>query len=602
MSWTPVIVVQDWGRIQTVFNGVDVSFYRDVVTQVRSWAVGEPFDDSYAEIFFPQISPFEALPAWLADFVNVELNLIRPDGSTKVLWEGMFASEEDSVSETGGGLSVHCIGAIFQLDLYVKPPAMFRPDPKDIGLLIFESFTSSTTINRAALRLGPPSAYATPPVYHNPAEQTHPAVTGILSTKSGSWGAALGYIQELLSQAQTADGTQWTVMKYPGRQVEILKKDRVTVHWTVHMGAPGVTHSLSRDLTMAPNAYYGEGTDADGCQWRNSKYPDELEDDYSFFMPVSIDPLVENWTYTASGKVTGTNPVFDRNKIRIERKEDVGERISKAEATVMIDKMRLRDQVPTRFGTITLTTDPSEGSRREIRAGQNILFKGHRGVNRLMHIAEAVVTNSESGCTVTLTVDEKARDLTSIQALRERDRENTDPTGRQKVTYRNSKDVEDRYVVFDCEAGGGIIPATAVTAATWKIIKVPMAETGTVVKTEFSITTPARYSVGVFDRAITAQAMSRRGPSPLDDGYWDLFDLVGQPIDGLLVAWGGAGQAMGFYPGLESETTDPLTGKFLDTGTWYFETPNPPWLWVAMWVESPANNTISGRMYPGVYA
>ena len=55
----------------------------------------------------------------------------------------------------------------------------------------------------------------------------------------------------------------------------------------------------------------------------------------------------------------------------------------------------------------------------------------------------------------------------------------------------------------------------------------------------------------------------------------------------------------GFYPGGESET-DPLTGRFIDAGSWNFWTENPPWIYIAIWAEQRCG--ISGRIYPGADA
>src|SRR5688572_21061352 len=92
-------VVEDWGTLQIIFNGVDVTLYRGVPTKVAQLEFTEPFSDSVAVVKFPQISPFETLPSWLADFVNVEIKRVKPDASVETIWEGLYVSEEDAVQK-----------------------------------------------------------------------------------------------------------------------------------------------------------------------------------------------------------------------------------------------------------------------------------------------------------------------------------------------------------------------------------------------------------------------------------------------------------------------------------------------------------------------
>lgn len=71
----------------------------------------------------------------------------------------------------------------------------------------------------------------------------------------------------------SARQNQWTIAVDPGvsnddgvalhqiapRRPYMILKDRWSVHYTYECGQEGVTHSLTRDLTSAPNAMYGEG-------------------------------------------------------------------------------------------------------------------------------------------------------------------------------------------------------------------------------------------------------------------------------------------------------------------------------------------------------
>lgn len=470
---------------------------------------------------------------------------------------------------------------------------------------------------------------------------------------------------------------QWTLNKRAGRVPELRVKDRITPHWSVHVGGRGVGVDLSRDRTMYANVFYGEGVGPDYCAWRNSKYPNFRPDaspvmtssPYSvgmvhadigiwheemrrkghdvptgntftqqsstvarrvqtdagitvtgtltaqlwtvsfnvgsnvgdltntYIAPLVADPKVVPFLYDAAGSVIGPNPEWDELAIRVERYENFGENVSREQARHWALAEMARDRNPALVGTIKLSSDPEEGSRFLMKAGHNIVLRGYRGSDVKLHIA--AVERDPEDLTVTLTVDESARDRMTVAAILDRDRGTIEAGMRDQVRHRNSRLVEDRIAVWDCESGAGYIPRHLVTSAEWSILRIPAGEYGEIVTAEFYLDTPARFSVGVFDRAITAAQMEERGVSPLDEGYWDLFDLTEERTDGLLIAWGGSGNAWGFWPGQENSEADPLTGKGIDRGSWTYSSTQPPWLWVAMWVESPASNYIRGRLQPG---
>lgn len=252
-----------------------------------------------------------------------------------------------------------------------------------------------------------------------------------------------------------------------------------------------------------------------------------------------------------------------------------------------------RSWPPDYIGEITLKADPREGSRFEIKAGQNIRLLGHRGVNRLMHIAHADVAFDRG--TVRLTVDEAGRDALTLSEIRQRNKENASPSWKRDRQYRNSHATEDRINTWDCEVGTGIIPRHATYQNLWNVLRLPLAAGGNIVRSEFFLDTPARFSVGVFDYEVTHNYMRSHGATPLTEGYWDTFG------DGLIIAWGGKDQAAGYYPGSESED-DSLTGTHIDNASWYFHSKQSPWIWLAIWVQSPAVNYFHGRLFPGTFS
>lgn len=582
--------LQEWGRLQIIVGGVDVTFFRGVPCKPLRWTCNEPFSDATAEILFPQISGFEEPPAFLQaqhDAPNVDIWLVRPDDSQKVLWEGMVAS----LDVDNGGVTIACLGALYQLDLYKKPPS-FKTQLRDVQEVIAEEFT----LVHPSMRTGPPQ---------------YVLGSGLTTRQRGGWSRALtGYVQDLLTQAEFAegvnpDGTQLTLLKEAGRIPSLGLKDMVSVHWVTSFGAPGVDVRLTRDRLAEPNVYYGEGIDnADHCRWRNTVYPD-FEIGTAYFVPLEYDTAVEPYLYDANGAITGANPAYDSSKPRIEEYTNYGEGIDKAQGVTTAERQFLRENPPGWHGTITLTADIEQGvdgtveSRFEMRVNENIVVENFQGGSVQVHVCQVEVDMDVDAQQVTLTVDTKARDMMTLAQIIKRDRDAVDPAKRYRQ-YRNSRNVEDRIHLFDCEAGGGVVPATALSAGTWTVLQIPFGEYGELVRSDFTTSAAARFSVAVFDQAISGAVITTHMPAgPLttdanDDNPWDTFPEG----TGLIAAWGGPTQAAGYWPGAESDDEPVVTGRLVDDSSWKYATPTPPWLWVALWAETAT--TISGRFYPGV--
>ncbi len=391
MAWTPTaITVGDWGRLQISINDTDVTFFRDVPTKVESWSSGDPFGDATAVISFPQISPFEKLGTgpltWLMPHASVDILLQRTDGTVVPLFEGMVASFEDDLSGDATTFTVQCIGALYQLDYYVQPPKnLSAAKARLYEDAIAEEFPPVNT-DRPGLRLaGLRTEYP-----------TGITDTALMTRYSGAWEKTLtGYIQRLLADMvhnpAMAPGLawdqdpwegSWTLMKDPGR-VPVLKiRDEASVDWTVSMGAPGVEHSLKSDYTQAFNVIYGEGTDESGTTWRNSNVEVDADGEtvtsyYPMAWIEAVYPAKINISET--GEPTDPAPLaYHPENVRIENITKFGAGVSLIDAQRAAKQQILRETDPGWFGSITLRTDPEEGSRFEIAAGSNIFLRWFR--------------------------------------------------------------------------------------------------------------------------------------------------------------------------------------------------------------------------------
>lgn len=327
----------------------------------------------------------------------------------------------------------------------------------------------------------------------------------------------------------------------------------------------------------------------------------------SYIHPIYSKVYTEYYKRAPDGSIIGRYEEFDAKRLRIERHVNMGKYVNKEEgrrsAVVQIE----RDHVPAYFGRLVLHDDPPEGSRFDIKSGENFLVRCHRGVDRLVHIAERVVNLEDMS--VTLTVDEKARDAMTLAAMLDRDRSTNDPNRRPKPRYFNaSRKVEDRAIVFDCENGAGIVPRHAITAGEWNRIRVPFGKYGRIVRAYFNVDIDSRMAVGVFARPVTANQLKALGTGvntgdPLHyEDYWKTFPAPGDNPDnlpgpsGLVQAWGSRAEPGGFHPGRES-ANDPLTGILQDDAGWDYVSLRAPWLWVALWVETGDGGFHSGTNY-----
>ena len=458
----------------TSVNGsaVDVTYFRGIPTQLNSYAFGDPFGPSTAEIEFPQISVFEAIGGpgleWLAEGSNVDILWQDADGTLSTLWEGYIASLAYSQDETTSKVSVQCKGALFQADNFLSYPE-YPPTPIPYEALISESLNSMLrpTLRTAPLTITFPDdwsvkvpAIGDDTAYLRPYGVTPGDLwTGLTTRNTGSWNKSLtGQIQGLLSLMYTEDGSQWTVMLDHGRAPNLRVRpilhepDENTLHVTA--GQPGVSLSLNEDWTQAANVYYGTGTDTAGVTYSNARVSNDGT--RTSYAPFASMPQV----HPSSSSV---NQWFDASVMRRETRVDFDQGISPANATAVALNQLQRSTHPGYAGTVTLKLDPECNSetlsRFLIQPGMSLLVHGFKGMRSglLVHIAEVSVSVSDSS--VQLTVDSKFRDLLTIQQVAARSRDALS-TLRALKPGSFSPVIQDLRRPWSYAAGSGIIPSS----------------------------------------------------------------------------------------------------------------------------------------------
>lgn len=398
----------------------------------------------------------------------------------------------------------------------------------------------------------------------------------------------------------------WVPPKWPGYYMSTRLNSRApgVAVWQDRMRQGGFSLQVdgifdNYDADLCRFIQYHGGLVVDGIvgpqTWALTFQPGSEAGDLNsaYIAPLDIDPRVEPFLYAANGATVGNNPAFDKSVMRIETYTNYGDDSSIREAKISALNERLRNQDPGYYGTITLDIDPEEGSRFEIKAGQNIEYKNFRMQNILFHITEASI--DLEGLKASLTVDSRARDSQTVAAMLERDRAAGEPVGTPtRPSNSTGRETEDK-VVFDCESAAGFVPWFIAPGRLWTVTRIPLGEVGSISKTWMEThTQDAVFSFACFDRKVTPNQLQSYGGNPLDnEDYWLNF-----PEDvGLMISWGkDASEMCGYYPGQQSED-NPWTGRLIDASGWQFWASTPPWIWVAFWCDR--TTEIGGRFFPG---
>ena len=320
--------------------------------------------------------------------------------------------------------------------------------------------------------------------------------------------------------------------------------------------------------------------------------------------------VVDPYTRNAQGAIIAANPYYDPFILRVEQYLGMGAGITLAQAVATATAVVNRDYQASWAGTIVLTTDPHEGSRFEIRAGDNIQLNYFHGVSQLFHVnavevafdtAPSISTgvpSSQPTLQVTLTVDTAARDnITSKNMVAHEPGSPGDPVRRSQTLKRKSRYTNDTVIQFDSSAGAGKVPPHAIYAGLWTVLQVPFSQVGQIAKTTYGTSStitnwaPGRtgypFYLAIFDQAITANTIVSilgNGGNPAIEGTWQT-NSVALKQAGIVISWGGwvqgaAGvQPCGYFPSTLQQG-GAVTGNFVDDDLWSYSSTNVPWLWV----------------------
>lgn len=460
---------------------IDITFFRDVPTQVSAFTFADPFGDESFSFQLPKVTPYDKLGEgdlkWLTRGTDISVRWRSSATYTPSpvviaaredwIWEGFIASIGISSSGDAFSAQVDCKGALYQLDDFVAiPQNPSRPIPFEV--LIRQAFDP---VRHPSLRTKPlqvrfPAGWSTTvPQYASNEAYLQPIGlnvgqkwTGLSSRSTGNWEPLLtGFIQSLLVTMYTGDGGQWTVIKEKNRSPVLTVKDlrpKLTDETLyIDVGIPGVEINLTQDYTQTANVVYGTGIDPAGVKYSNQQ-PITGTDLSTIYAPFAWVPAVH--------PANESNPAYSRRHMRKEMYLNFQEGLSTDQATKVAQQHMMRFTDPGWSGSITVKTDPEMNgdtfSRFLIRAGMNIVVRGMNGEmgGILFHISRVSVDLVNQN--VDLTVDTKYRDQLTIEEVQARTR---DALNIKRMLQINGLQLpfEDYLKPWSYERGSGVIPS-----------------------------------------------------------------------------------------------------------------------------------------------
>lgn len=657
IGWAPTTVVKaPYARIQVVVEGVDITYWDGAPIPIPDWTRTEPFGSSTASIKVPQITPFHQLPGWCVSGGSVDIRLSRLDGSVASRFAGVLHTFGHSADT--GEFTLEAAGVVFADDWQLRQPS-FTTAPQDIGSVIADALNA--TISRRHDAIAPVVTGCLTSV----AGGWEPKVTGYVqqllatavtggrqwtvacaerspalvlkdtttvgwTTHNGQRGVQIDLNQDW-SQAPNViygegigpDGGRWRNAMYPNwrpddtpvfpmaptQSFKVGTTDANTStgtgvsDWQAKVGLPVTGRYTLTDRARCIQVQTAAGIQRDGfvgpqtwaASFGTGSNTGTLD---CFYMPIAYAPNVMPRLYGPTGADLGPNPAYDPDVLRVEQKIDFGQGVGKGEGIRAGGEILTQNINPGWAGTVTFTTDPQECSKYDILEGSNGKLRGFRGTDLLVHVARVDYTED----TVTATVDTNARDYPTLAAIRDRERNATDPA-KAKVRRLNQGNVTQAIGTFDAESPAGQVPRHALFANLWTVIRIPFGVYGSIIRSELTTTGAAsEFAVAVFDSAITAADLLSLVGNPLTASSNPWTDQADALADrGLLMAWGWANQPAGYYPGEYSnpdgDAQYPVTGRMLDDASWDYSSTQPPWLWVAEIASSGCY--IEGRFWPG---
>jgi hypothetical protein len=431
-------------------------------------------------------------------------------------------------------------------------------------------------------------------------------------------------------------GDNWTLLLDNGRQPVLrIRSSETEPLFDLHYGQIGASFNLSSDFSKAVSVVYGEGTGEDGVPWKGT----DIAPDGTTTIYTPIGYINSAFPETTTNTDFNKNQIINETYVRYDAGMNF-QQASDAAALKIKQFSSPGWTGTIDISIDPNFTDPSYTSRWQLKAGfsirvRNIFGSGPEGI--IFHVAQ--VTASPGTGSVSLTVDTNYRDLLTLDEVAARTREVLTPTKMLRIG-QSSVQIQDQFAPWNKKVGSGCIPtkskdfftdnvsafpwvrqAALYPPAThpqfyvkvdanarnsknrWSFFKIVLSERGEARLTELAAYkwdgTPAKvaFHFGIYlNVAITADTMPHNLDEPMNTSYspfrtyafttidengvpWSTNDkrnILYQPANEPVVAWGNKNQKAGYWPG-QSSFNSPASGLLKDEGPWgwnFDEDPN----------------------------
>jgi hypothetical protein len=484
---------------------IDVTFVRGAATSVVSLTTTDPFGPAAATLVFTSVTILD-LPGsgdlyWLVPEANVDICWMKPqvagvdptEDDVLYRWEGYFVSFEYGEDDAGSTLTVHCKGAMLQMDNYLAYPEHLtqpisyefaierqfnktsRPDSRLRDCIPFKE-TALTDSNFAFLKDDSTHIFRSSDytnynskdaIYNKTMSKFYKPInlkdgdiwTGLLTRSTGNFEPVLTtYVQNLLETMQTPYGS-FTLLLKEGRQPYFKHRKRLTVPdentLIVDILWPGVRVSATQDFSQKVNVVFGSGKALNGDTFTNIVY--DGDGSHSHYEPFAYKK--ENYPRVAS------NTSYNQDTMSKEVSISFWAGLDISGAKKVAEKHLELSADPGITASLTLNTDPqlSDGTgvhRQTITAGSTVLLKGLFGNQQgiLFHVTEQ--SYGSDGNTVTLTLDSKYRNQLTVQEVRARGKDSM-VISRLLGVGQYKPNIDDLLFPWSYEQGSGFVPTGA---------------------------------------------------------------------------------------------------------------------------------------------
>lgn len=393
------------------------------------------------------------------------------------------------------------------------------------------------------------------------------------------------------TDADTDTGDSLNVMARELMSDGLLTADEIDHHAdTFTADVEDAVQEMQRNLHLTPT---GRMTPSLWFKLYNKTF-DTKSKRGAYFAPLAQDGRTRHFDRAGDGTPVALNDGYDWHVPVVEQFISYGEGVRKRDARRNARTIVARSAA--RIGTVTLTTDPAERSRLDLRPGMTLALAQMHGTSLRLYVSQVAVDWSSETRPVTCTVSTTPRHWLDLATILERNRDaRKSPAHKAAHQRRRSAQVSDALHGWEGEAGSGMMPHRKLQGGRWNVFSMDAAERGVMREIAYNVDPNVEFFLGVFADKVHEGVLQRRLGNPGEwvgggtnrESVWQanaswLIDEERKLIEG----WGNPHNPCGYYPhhhhNEDGYTDHPVTGKLRDRASWHFNSDSGR-LWVAVW-------------------